>query len=76
MINKQLIDPESIVVIGGSNDLKKPGGKVLKNLINGQYKGRLYVTNLKETVVQGIKSFRNGCFRVNEPIVFIAIKSF
>ena len=57
MINKQLIDPESIVVIGGSNDLKKPGGKVLKNLIDGQYNGKLYVTNLKETVVQGIKSY-------------------
>ena len=42
MINKQLIDPGSIVVVGGSNDLKKPGGKVLKNLLDGNYQGKLY----------------------------------
>ena len=59
MINKQLIDPKSIVVVGGSNDVSKPGGKVLKNLIDGDYKGKLYVTNLKETEVQGIKSYQN-----------------
>jgi hypothetical protein len=29
MINEKLINPESIVVIGGSDDLFKPGGKVL-----------------------------------------------
>lgn len=59
MINKQLINPESIVVIGGSNDITKPGGKVLKNLLEGNYKGKLYVTNLKETSVQGIKSYKD-----------------
>ena len=57
MINNQLTDPESIVVVGGSNDISKPGGKVLKNLIDGNYQGALYVTNLKETEVQGIKSY-------------------
>lgn len=59
MINKQLVDPKSIVVVGGSNDISKPGGKVLKNLIDGNYQGELYVTNLKETVVQGIKSYQH-----------------
>ncbi len=57
MINQQLLDPKSIVVIGGSNDIHKPGGAVLRNLIEGQYKGELFVTNLKEPVVQGIMSF-------------------
>ena len=33
MINKQLLNPSSIVVVGGSDDIQKPGGKVLKNLI-------------------------------------------
>ncbi len=70
MINKQLSDPKSIVVVGGSNDIQKPGGKVLKNLIDGKYKGNLYVTNLKETKVQGIKSYRD----INElPEVEMAI---
>ena len=59
MITKELLDPKSIVVVGGSNDIHKPGGKVLKNLIDGNYKGKLYVLNPKEDSVQGIKSYRN-----------------
>ena len=51
MINKQLIDPESIVVVGGSNDLKKPGGKVLRNLLDGGYKGRLKALPPRCTIV-------------------------
>jgi len=57
MITKELIDPRSIVVVGGSNDIHKAGGKVLKNILDGNYKGRLYVTNPKDSVVQGIKSY-------------------
>lgn len=59
MINEQLINPKSIVVIGGSNDFTKPGGKVLKNLIENHYKGALYVTNPKETTVQGIFCYQD-----------------
>ncbi|MEI6899150.1 MAG: CoA-binding protein, partial [Bacteroidota bacterium] len=73
MINKQLIDPESIVVIGGSNDLHKPGGTVLRNLIEGGYKGKLYVTNLKEPVVQGIKSYQNPMELPDADLAIIAI---
>ena len=57
MITEQLINPRSIVVVGGSNDIHKPGGKVLKNLKDGHFKGRLYVINPKEQTVQGVKSF-------------------
>ena len=59
MINEQLINPKSIVVIGGSNNVNKPGGKILKNLIDGDFKGELYVMNLKESEVQGIKSYNS-----------------
>lgn len=59
MINKQLVNPNSIVVVGGSNDITKPGGKVLKNIIEGNYKGKLYVTNLKDKIVQGLKSYQD-----------------
>ncbi|MDP4290719.1 MAG: CoA-binding protein, partial [Bacteroidota bacterium] len=59
MITSQLIAPGSIVVIGGSNDTTKPGGKVLKNLLDHHFDGRLYVTNPKETEVQGVKCFQN-----------------
>jgi acetyltransferase len=60
MITKELINPKSIVVVGGSNDIEKPGGKILKNLIDGNFKGDLYVTNLKEDVVQNIKSYKSA----------------
>ena len=59
MITRELIDPKSIVVIGGSKDIIKPGGKVLKNLIDGNFKGELMVGNPKEDEVQGIKSYRD-----------------
>jgi acetate---CoA ligase (ADP-forming) len=59
MINEKLINPDSIVVVGGSDDLFKPGGKILKNLIDGRFRGNLYVVNPKQDIVQGIKSYRD-----------------
>jgi acetate---CoA ligase (ADP-forming) len=59
MINEKLINPGSIVVVGGSDDLFKPGGKVLKNIIDGKYTGKLYVVNPKQDKIQGIKSYRD-----------------
>ncbi|MBI9057980.1 MAG: acetate--CoA ligase family protein [Labilibaculum sp.] len=59
MINEQLLNPKSIVVVGGSDDVQKPGGKVLKNLIDGDFKGDLYVANPKMDSVQGIQSYKD-----------------
>lgn len=59
MINKQLLQPESIVVIGGSNNVHKPGGAVVRNLLSGGYEGTLRVVNPKEDEVQGIKVFHD-----------------
>ncbi len=73
MITKELIDPRSIVVIGGSNNIYKPGGKVLKNLIDGNFKGELYVTNPKEDLVQGIKCFRSPDELPDVDLAIIAI---
>ncbi len=57
MVNKQLLQPKNIVVIGASNDIKKPGGNMLKNILTGGFKGELYVVNPKEEKVQGITSY-------------------
>ena len=59
MITPQLIHPKSIVVVGGSDDIHKPGGRVIKNLIDNCYKGKLYVVNPKADVIQGIPSYRH-----------------
>lgn len=53
MINPKLLQPTSIAIIGGSNDIRKPGGKVLKNLLDGQFGGPVYVVNPKESNIQG-----------------------
>jgi len=57
MIAKELIAPKSIVVVGASNNTTKPGGKLLKNLIDNNFKGDLFVVNPGSDEVQGIKSF-------------------
>jgi len=59
MITQQLINPSSIVIVGGSNDTTKPGGKVLKNLIDNHFSGRLFVVNPKEDEIQGIECHKS-----------------
>ena len=59
MINKQLLHPESIVVVGGSNNMHKPGGALVRNLLNGGYEGTLRIVNPKEHEVQGLKVFHD-----------------
>lgn len=73
MIHPALLNPKSIVVIGGSNDVQKPGGAVLRNLIEGKFNGQLFVTNLKESEVQGIKSFKDPAHLPQVDLAILAI---
>ncbi|TSA38942.1 MAG: CoA-binding protein [Porphyromonadaceae bacterium] len=57
MINRELLNPRSIVIVGASNDIRKPGGKILKNIIDHGYRGQLYVIHPKASEVQGVKSY-------------------
>lgn len=57
MITNQLLHPAGIVVVGASNNVHKPGGAILKNLINGGYAGELYAVNSKDADVQGVPTF-------------------
>lgn len=57
MITSQLLHPASIVVVGASNNVHKPGGAILKNLLSGGYTGELRAVNPKETEVQGVAAF-------------------
>ena len=60
MINRELLQPQSIVVIGGSNNVHKPGGAVVRNILQGGFAGMLRVVNPKEDEVQGIKVFHHA----------------
>ncbi len=73
MINKQLLDPKSIAVIGGSNDITKPGGKVLKNLSEGSFQGEIHVLNPKEAEVQGFKCYHTVEEMPKSDLAIIAI---
>ncbi|MFO8001253.1 MAG: CoA-binding protein [Marinilabilia sp.] len=57
MINEQLLNPGSIVIVGGSENTSKPGGKIVENILQGHFNGRLYVLNPAHDKVQGIPSY-------------------
>ncbi|MDR0420388.1 MAG: acetate--CoA ligase family protein [Prevotellaceae bacterium] len=57
MIHNKLLNPQSIAIIGASSDIHKPGGKLLKNLLESNFKGNIYLVNPKETEIQGIRCF-------------------
>ncbi|MFO7852700.1 MAG: acetate--CoA ligase family protein [Bacteroidota bacterium] len=73
MINKYLLNPRSIVVVGGSDDISKPGGKVLKNILDGEFKGDLHVINPKSQKIQGLKSYSSPADIPETDLAIIAI---
>jgi acyl-CoA synthetase (NDP forming) len=75
MINDKLINPESIVVVGGSEDLLKPGGQVLKNIIDSNYTGDLYVVNPGHDNVQGIRSYRDIAIMPQVDLAILAVQA-
>ena len=73
MINEALLHPSSIVVVGASNNVHKPGGAILRNLINGGYAGQLYAVNPKETEIQGVHAYANVGEVPNTDLAILAI---
>ncbi|MBI3136476.1 MAG: acetate--CoA ligase family protein [Bacteroidetes bacterium] len=59
MVNHSVINPSSIAVIGASNNLSKPGGKILRNILAGGYTKPVYAINPHEKNVQGVPTFAN-----------------
>ncbi|HER40701.1 MAG TPA: CoA-binding protein, partial [Salinimicrobium catena] len=76
MLHSNLIRPKSIVVVGGSDNIHSPGGRVLKNLLDNNFKGNLYVVNPKQDSVQGVISYKdiNELPEVDLAIIAIAAK--
>ncbi|MDR0891722.1 MAG: acetate--CoA ligase family protein [Mediterranea sp.] len=73
MITPQLLRPESIVVVGASNNEHKPGGAILKNLIQGGYQGELRAINPKETEVQGVPAYPDATAVPDTDLAVLAV---
>ncbi len=56
MINEQLLNPQSIAIIGGSDDINKPGGKILFH-ISEYFRGDIFIVNQHHNKVQGYKAY-------------------
>ncbi|MBW6451225.1 MAG: CoA-binding protein [DPANN group archaeon] len=48
--------PESVAIIGASEDKKKLGNAILTNFING-FKGKIYPINPKQDMLMGLKAY-------------------
>lgn len=51
--------PESIAVVGASNNPNKAGGQIINNLLNLGYRGRVFPVNPGETEIQGLTCYSN-----------------
>ena len=77
MLNKQLINPSSIAVVGGSDNPHSPGGKLIENLLNHNYNGALYVVNPKKEQVHNLPTYKEVSDlppRVDLAIIAVAAK--
>jgi acetyl coenzyme A synthetase (ADP forming)-like protein len=55
----RIMKPKAIAVIGASNEAGKIGNSVMKNLINGGYKGTIYPIHPKEAEIMGLKAYKS-----------------
>ncbi|MRD47301.1 CoA-binding protein [Caenimonas koreensis DSM 17982] len=55
----RIMKPKAVAVIGASNEAGKIGNSVMKNLINGGYKGKIYPINPKDAEVMGVKAYKS-----------------
>jgi acetyl coenzyme A synthetase (ADP forming)-like protein len=56
---KHIMQPKAVAVIGASSEDGKIGNSVMKNLINGGYKGEIYPINPKADEILGRKAYKS-----------------
>ena len=54
---KELFHPQSIAIIGASQDLTSISGKPMKNLLQHKYKGQIYPVNPRYEEIEGVKCY-------------------
>ena len=55
----RIMNPTSVAVLGASDEAGKIGNSVMKNLINGGYKGQIYPVHPKSAEIMGYKAYRS-----------------
>ncbi|HJU23663.1 MAG TPA: acetate--CoA ligase family protein [Casimicrobiaceae bacterium] len=55
----RIMKPDSVAVIGASPEAGKIGNSVMKNLINGGYKGKIYPIHPKADEIMGYKAYKS-----------------
>ena len=55
----KVMKPDAVAVIGASDETGKIGNSVMKNLINGGYKGRIYPINPTADKIMGLPAFKS-----------------
>jgi acyl-CoA synthetase (NDP forming) len=73
MLNDELFNPSSIAIIGASGNVHKPGGKILRNIIDGNFKGAIYAVNPKETNIEGAACFSDVTWLPEVDLAILAI---
>ncbi len=57
MLNRDFLNPKSVAIIGASSNPEKIGFNLVKNIIDGGYKGRIYPVNPNEDNILGHKVY-------------------
>jgi acyl-CoA synthetase (NDP forming) len=71
-----LLKPESVAIIGASNDPARIGGRPLRYLIDVGYAGPIYPVNPGRETVQGLPSFANvGAIPAAVDLAIIAVSA-
>ncbi len=55
---KDILNPKSIAIVGASQDSKKLGSVILKNVLTSGFKGKIYPVNPKRKEIRGLKVFK------------------
>ena len=82
---RYLFEPQSIAVMGASQETTKIGYKMLENIIRGGYSGEVYPVNPRGGEILGLRVFRSleeiddpidlACIVIPAKLVFGAVKS-
>ena len=55
----RIMKPDAVAVIGASSEEGKIGNSVMKNLINGGYKGKIYPINPSASEIMGLQAYKS-----------------